>query len=58
MLFVYGLLAGAIATSLAEYKLNYNLVDKVLDLFRSAESKLARARQRAQAASDAVRKAL
>ena len=31
------LIAGALITSIVEYKLNYNLVDKILDLVRSAE---------------------
>jgi cytochrome c biogenesis protein ResB len=55
------LLAGALVTSIVEYKLNYNLVDKILDLFRSLEAKAAAdkrklealtARMRARAAAD------
>lgn len=34
------LVAGGFVTSLVEYKLNYNLVDKILDLFRSDKQKL------------------
>lgn len=36
---VLSLLAGGVATSLAEFKIGYNFIDKVLDLFRSVEVK-------------------
>jgi hypothetical protein len=35
------LVAGALATSIAEYVLKYNLIDKFLDFFRSEEQKAA-----------------
>ena len=34
------LVAGALVTSIFEYVKQYNLIDKVLDLFRSEEAKL------------------
>jgi hypothetical protein len=57
--------AGGLATSLAEYFAKYNLVDKTLDLFRSAEVKaenavhaVEAAEAKARARAMAVRKAL
>lgn len=35
------LVAGALATSIAEYVLKYTLIDKFLDFFRSEEQKAA-----------------
>lgn len=43
---VISLAVGAVVTSTVEYKLKYNLVDKIIDLFRNAESKAARAADR------------
>lgn len=42
------LIFGAVVTSLIEYKLDYNLVDEIIDLFRSAESKAVKLEERIQ----------
>jgi hypothetical protein len=48
---VLGLLgAGGLITSTVEYKLDYNLVDLLLDKFRSGEARIERAKARACAA--------
>lgn len=66
---IISLLAGAFGTSAAEYFLKYNLVDEIVDVFRSTEAKAKLLEQRAAAAVkafeaatkqkfDALRKAL
>lgn len=57
--------AGGVITSLVEYKLNYNLIDTLLDVVRSAEAKVARlklvadaANKRVLAAALAIKKAI
>lgn len=55
--FVLALLAaagGGFLTSLIEYKLNYNLIDTLLDFVRSAEAKVARLKLIADAANKRV----
>lgn len=55
--------AGGLITSTVEYFLKYNLVDEILDLFRSLEGQVARltaiansAKQRADAAVAALKR--
>lgn len=40
---IIALAAGGVGTSLIEYFLKYNLIDKIVDLFRSTETKVAAA---------------